>query len=192
MSYETNFAYYWIAGALSLAYFIYCMYRAQQFDRPSDKPKEAETNSGPFKYPGYIPYKDNHGCYLAKFKNNRDINTYFGPNGAGWLKSIVEVIPAPDGSIYVMYTNSLTEEMKDDLAEWSYNQHSYFEQKKAERIELKKEETRKAAAAEKEAKHYEDIGRKYAARTNSVKLLAPGSVEREKAEAALKKGDLNE
>lgn len=182
-----------LALALGLTWLAVSLYKATQFDRPKDKPVVAKSAlDGPFSYPGYMAYKDHHGCRVARFKSYKDMNKFFSPGGGGDLRSVVEIIPQYDGSILTVYTIQVTDEMIDDIHAWSYEKHQWFEEKmkkdKEEKIAAEKERLRKEA----EDKDFADKWRKYQERTKHMRSLAPGSLEREKLEAKLNRGELDE
>lgn len=185
---------YWVGAALlSLGYTMFALKKAFSYDKPKDKPPLADSIvDGPIKYPGYIPFRDTHGCYVAKFSNVDDLNSYFKPERAGWLKNCIELYFQPNGDIYAVISNSLNDEMKEEIAEWSYAQHQHFEQKREQKRQELLERTKAAAQKEAEAKEYETIGRRYVKDKNLVRLMPAGSKEREEAEKKLNKGELNE
>lgn len=155
------------------------VYKHLQFDTPKKLRGNLVklTNAG-VDYPGHMAFANKggeyfHGSRVALFKNVRDLNKFFEPGNAGHLKLVGEIIPAPQG-IMVVFTAKLSSSDMEDIDEWNRNQHEYFAAKKAEREEEKRKAEEAKLLAETQERKYAAIGRRYSARVNKIKEMAPG------------------
>lgn len=123
---------------------------------------------GAMEYPGHMAFASKggeyfHGCRASHFKTIDELNRFFLPGNPGHLKLVCELIPQKDGSVVAVYTNVVSEEDKEDIADFSRSQNEF--------LRAKKEERRMARIAEIEAKENEirenlrlaEVGRKHEA-----------------------------
>lgn len=156
-----------------------------------------KLNEHDIDYPGHMAFANKggeyfHGCRVARFRNVSELNHFFEPGAMGHLKLVGEILPMPDSSLLVVYTQKLSNKEIERTERWSRDRHEYFaeERRKEEAEELERAEEK--AKEQAETLRLAEIGRKVEARKAKIRGLAPGSAERKDLEKKLAAGDVDE
>jgi hypothetical protein len=126
--------------------------------------QDVALQDGTTRYPGQMAYANKggeyfHGCRVAKFKDVNELNQFFLPGNPGHLMLVGELVPASDG-ILCVFTSALSEEEKEDVADFSREKHAFLAEKKRKRLEEKARAEEDKLRQEAEEKRLAEVGRK--------------------------------